>query len=286
MVKNWFTEAMTAWNSMNVKQKLEVFQQTENYAAKLQERRARKIINNSTFGNKAIDGIVVANYSPQFPNYINVVNVNIPFMMAINAIFHEGVHALTDDYIRNLSNIKVLMPIDRKKLNNHIKTRELFYNYFSRTPIMPLYQIKCYEEQMAEKESAMMLFKILCESSLDIGKIASSLDEYFNYILFRLHELDKISRMYQARYKIDYNYEEYRLMNAYSNELNPVSTQKTILDKQDKELIDCFDSVFTLAKKLMNSKDGEESQIVCEILNHCNDYTGVLIQRKIFGGDE
>lgn len=281
MVQNWFTDAMKNWNNMTNEQKVVVLQNAENYASRLQKRNPRRVVTHNIM-RRAVNDRTVACYSPQLPGEILMIKFDLPFLSSVSTIFHEGVHASIDDYILNKKNLNLYMKIDAVNLKQYIRSRKLLYDYFKYTVAEPLYELKIYEEQIANMESSIMTFKLVMESCETIAEVAESFNGLYNEIFLRLLEIKLYADSYEREHNINFYAECKKACNYYSNRLDNITTKKNINCGKDEDTLFYFNKIKSLVEEHQINGGKTDDPRIYQIVENGVMYNQALQLRKIF----
>lgn len=292
MIKNWYTDALSVWGGLNNKDKLKVLQDAENYAATLQNRKKRIVVYDAVapsniLKNQKVEGSNFAYYKSIAKDNIFITDLDVPLTVAVYSIFHEGIHAMVDDYFHGVSNINTFMAINKLSLKEHLEYKYIQDFVFQNTPVEPLYRFCCYEEQMAYKESALMMLRLLAESSFTANLEKKLIEEYLNYICVEECTREKFIKKYSYENKMDYEQEFYRMKQAYRSERIDFSTTKKINDKRSLKLIEAYNNIHNNFKEVYKDENNPLIQYhFFEIVRTFNEYAKIVKSEKSFGDGE
>ena len=264
MKKNLFYNIIQEWNGLSLKEKLANLQKFEELNADFEGRKAREIV------LKQIQRLDAdAEYRFNEPNLIiinnNRINNKNPFKMLEN-VFHEGFHALCDDYFNNKTDLKAFSQVDKERLIDERRKVDLIYNRAYHERALTLFSLAYYEEKLVRKETCLyFIYNLLqCyENMADCQKLIEiyheNIGSYYSYETFKNH----IDMQYET-----HSYEEIRRLvdvmdiKIYSDRLREVNTDKNVVQyPQSSTVLRNFERGLEELSKFQNNIIGNQEYV-------------------------
>ena len=238
MKSNLVVDTILKWGSLSEVQRLSALQEIENFNAKLQRREARRVVICPSLPNDTEALYVYAQ-----PSFIFIRKIRGASASLITSVFHEGYHAMFDDYFHNKSDIVALAPIDRRRLMHEKALQDIIYQISTELKQPTLPDLCYYEEELAHREESLfLLYSILsaCENEQDCEKLFESYQQsYIRYIAY-LEAVGKVQR--QMRYDQLISYAEEYNKQTNGERLRNTTTRRAIISVSDgKKLGEFFD---------------------------------------------
>lgn len=173
--KEWMLE----WRNYSTEKRLLCLQEFENNCARFEKRSVRKIVLNKE--STTTHGQDNAHYFFDNPSVITLRSVSDDFFTCIDSVFHEGFHAATDDFFNDKSNLLLLFSVDKERLINEYKLRDIIYNHCLHNNKEILFNIAYYEERIVRQQTYYFLL-------MQAMNVCKDKDEFKDYFIKYYHE--------------------------------------------------------------------------------------------------
>lgn len=262
MKKSLFYNIIQEWNGLSLKEKLTYLQKFEELNADFEGRKAREII------LKQIERVDAdAEYRFNEPSLITInnrINEN-PFKM-LESVFHEGFHALCDDYFNNKTDLRTFSYVDIERLLDERRKIDLIYNRAAYERALTLFSLAYYEEKLVRKETCLyFIYNLLqcyenmadCQKLLDIYH--ENIGSYYSYETFKNHiDMQHGTNFYE---KIR-NLVDVIDIKIFSDRLREVNTDKNVVQyPQSSTVLRNFERGLEELGKFQNNIIGSQEYI-------------------------
>ncbi len=262
MKKSLFYNIIQEWNGLSLKEKLTYLQKFEELNADFEGRKAREII------LKQIERVDAdAEYRFNEPSLITInnrINEN-PFKM-LESVFHEGFHALCDDYFNNKTDLRTFSYVDIERLLDERRKIDLIYNRAVYERALTLFSLAYYEEKLVRKETCLyFIYNLLqcyenmadCQKLLDIYH--ENIGSYYSYETFKNHiDMQHGTNFYE---KIR-NLVDVIDIKIFSDRLREVNTDKNVVQyPQSSTVLRNFERGLEELGKFQNNIIGSQEYI-------------------------
>ena len=268
MKKNLFYKIVEQWNELSLKEKIELLQKFEQSNAILQGRKAREIVTTDEFGPE-----ISAAYSFDEPSIIKLGQIQAGAISAMDIIFHEGFHALCDDYFNNKADLKTFSHINKNRLHNEKSKINLIQSRANYEGVFTLFCLSYYEEELVRKETCLyQIYNLLscCESKKDCEEIFNI---FCNDLLFEYLQYTEFVKRINKAVGENYYKEMLTRVNtldakAFSHKLININTSKNILLYPQSEVITkTFEEGLFLFNGFQNKKINENDYTAKQLAN-------------------
>ena len=160
MIKNTFTQLVNHWSEFDKQKKLDLLSRLEFENANFQNRMPRILVETEN-----IEDFALACYSPLNPERISIKPLtNQSVITLIEAVLHEGFHAMVDDYFNNKADLKCFSKIDKSKLHHEKAYSHLIHYRAQLQDAKWQFALSFYEEVLAREESMLQLVNLFLNS--------------------------------------------------------------------------------------------------------------------------
>lgn len=195
-----FLEILKYWNKLNEKEKIKYLQAFESLNAKFENRTEREIVLVDA-GN--VDGnSIEGEYSFKTPSIIKL-DSKFSKTSAINnmsTIFHEGFHALVDDFFNRNTDLKALAQVDNEKLKDEYALKHIIYNRAKHEGVLTLFSLKYYEEKLVREETCLYLIYNLMQTCESLEDCQMLFGIYYYNIMGQLYNAKNFEQQLDAKY--------------------------------------------------------------------------------------
>lgn len=258
MKQTIFTDILTRWKGLSQKEKLALLQKFEEVNAKFEKREEREVII-----DKKLPSSIRAEYRFKEPTFLFLNSDFHQYSPAegMDSVFHEGFHALVDDFFHDKANLRTFTPIDKDRFMLEYALRDIIYERLKHEGALALFAYKYYEESLVRFETCLyFIYNLLrtCENLNDCTNMFivyadEILGMYYNYQK-TAHEVEKVSKYpYDTMVAIALKIDQFQ----FANKINPIETSKTITSPISPKVLAHFEEnfkIFVQIQQLSNNK--------------------------------
>lgn len=275
MKESLILEIVQAWKKLSKAEKIKILQDFESLNAKLQNREERELIL-TKFDNKNKSAF----YKFDEPSYLFISEAPRESMSALSDVYHEGFHALVDDFFNDKADLTTLSPIDKDRFFEERKYLKLIFHRAKQEGLCTLFSLKYYEEQLVRKETCLyFIYNLLqtCENMKDLQMLFTVyhdkvLGDYYMYGKCVKQVECNASMTYEGILRLAYNLDSI----FHGEHIYDISTTKKLYDKKDEALLRHFEKNFKLFAERQETNDSKLAKMLANtMIENAAEYTRV-----------